>query len=134
MHLLFFLIFLIAPVQENTLTIHITGVQPGKGNVMVALFTDEQTFLVKPQWSHSKAASTGKMVIRISLPHGNYALSAFQDVNSNGRLDKGWTGIPDEPIAFGNNYRPFGKPAFRKCIIEFSDKSTETAIDLYSIF
>jgi uncharacterized protein (DUF2141 family) len=40
------------------------------------------------------------------LPAGNYAVSAYQDLNGNGKLDKNLVGIPSEPYGFSNNARP----------------------------
>jgi uncharacterized protein (DUF2141 family) len=50
------------------------------------------------------------------LPFGTYALAIYQDVNSNGKIDKNMIGIPTEPYAFSNNYKPTVKaPGFKNC-------------------
>jgi uncharacterized protein (DUF2141 family) len=50
------------------------------------------------------------------LPFGTYALAIYQDVNSNGKIDKNLIGIPTEPYAFSNNYKPTVKaPGFKNC-------------------
>jgi len=55
------------------------------------------------------------------LPFGDYALAIYQDVNSNGKIDKNVIGIPTEPYAFSNNYRPTIKaPGFKNCQFEYS--------------
>ena len=45
------------------------------------------------------------------LDHGEYAISAYHDKNSNGRLDTGFMGKPAEPYGFSNNARRSFGPA-----------------------
>lgn len=50
-----------------------------------------------------------------NLPEGEYALSIFQDINENGKLDRKKFGIPAEPFAFSNDaLRRFGPPYFEQ--------------------
>ena len=50
---------------------------------------------------------TGTMKVSLgNLPEGQYALSCFQDLNGNGKLDTNLVGIPTEPYGFSNNARP----------------------------
>ena len=47
------------------------------------------------------------------LEPGQYAVSSYQDENSNGRLDTGFMGRPKEPYGISNDARRrFGPPAF----------------------
>jgi len=51
-----------------------------------------------------------------SLPAGTYALTAYQDVNNNGKLDRGMFGMPKEPFGFSNNPPVAMKgPSFHDC-------------------
>ena len=66
------------------------------------------------------------------IPFGAYAVAIYQDVNGNGKLDKGMFGIPDEPFAFSNNFRPkFGGPSFEKCKFDF--KANNQTLDITMI-
>ena len=50
------------------------------------------------------------------LPPGQYAVSVYQDVNGNRKLDFGFMGIPKEPLGASNNPKPhFGPPTFSEC-------------------
>ena len=37
------------------------------------------------------------------VPHGEYAIAVFVDVNGNGKMDKNFLGIPKEQYGFSNN-------------------------------
>jgi uncharacterized protein (DUF2141 family) len=37
------------------------------------------------------------------LPHGEYAIAVFVDLNGNGKMDKNFLGIPKEQYGFSNN-------------------------------
>lgn len=56
------------------------------------------------------------------FPPGRYAVSVYQDVNGNGRLDRNILGIPKEPAGASNNPKPhFGPPAFDECAFQLGD-------------
>lgn len=60
-------------------------------------------------------ARPGTMELRIAgLPEGRFGLSAYQDVDGDGRLGKDWLGRPTEPVGFGNDapIGRFGPPGF----------------------
>jgi 4,4'-diapolycopenoate synthase len=47
------------------------------------------------------------------LPAGRYAVSVYQDLNGNGKLDSGAFGIPNEPVGISNNPKiRYGPPRF----------------------
>ena len=55
-----------------------------------------------------------KLTIELLLPAGEYALSVFQDVNDDGKLERNFIGIPKEPAGLSNNVRPkFGPPKYK---------------------
>jgi acyl-CoA reductase-like NAD-dependent aldehyde dehydrogenase/uncharacterized protein (DUF2141 family) len=41
--------------------------------------------------------------IDIELPPGTYAVSVYEDLNGNHKLDHNWIGIPSEPVGVSNN-------------------------------
>ncbi len=69
--------------------------------------------------------------VSFQVPYGKYAVSIYQDMNDNGKLDSGIFSIPKEPIGFGNNYKPFGKPKFESAAIEFKATSRPQEIKLF---
>ncbi len=59
-----------------------------------------------------------------NIPYGKYAITIFQDMNGNKKLDKGFLGIPSEPIAFSNDFHPmFGPPRWKDCEFDYSMNS-----------
>ncbi|NQU40455.1 MAG: MipA/OmpV family protein [Lentisphaerae bacterium] len=56
------------------------------------------------------------------LSAGNYALLVYLDENDNCRLDRNFIGIPREPLAFSNGYRPKGPPSYRRAAFELTDE------------
>ncbi len=62
------------------------------------------------------------------IPAGTYALVVFLDDNRNGFLDKTFIGIPREPIAFSNQYRPKGPPGFERAKFSLRVDQTRTEV------
>ena len=53
------------------------------------------------------------MKITLDLPAGTYAVSLYEDLNGNHKLDHNWIGIPGEPVGVSNNPAArFGAPKF----------------------
>ncbi|MEZ5564298.1 MAG: DUF2141 domain-containing protein [Gammaproteobacteria bacterium] len=58
--------------------------------------------------------SGDRVTVDLLLPAGEYALSIFQDVNDDGKLERNFIGIPKEPAGLSNNVRPrFGPPKYK---------------------
>ena len=58
--------------------------------------------------------SNNTVTVELLLPAGEYALSIFQDVNDNGKLESNFIGLPKEPAGLSNNLRPkFGPPKYK---------------------
>lgn len=110
-----------------------------KGKINVAVYKDGEDFpsdkfLVKGQTGECNSATCSFQFQ--DLPYGNYAVAIYQDVNANGKLDTGTFGIPTEPFAFSNNFKPkWGGPSFEKCRFEFSqDNQTLSITMINSLF
>ena len=90
------------------LTLQVSGIIPGSGPVLVALFDQVDAFPTQgEQWlAVSLRADASDLSIGLcGVPAGRYAVAAFQDVNHNRRLDVTVLGIPREPYGFGNDAR-----------------------------
>lgn len=104
------------------------------GKINVALYRDGEDFpndkfVVKTQ---SGECTTAVCTFQFKdLPYGDYAIAIYQDVNANGKLDTGTFGIPSEPFAFSNNFKPkWGGPSFEKCKFEFSQEKQTISISM----
>lgn len=73
-------------------------------------------------WSDAvKVAGEGQEITTV-LPEGPYAISLFEDVNGNYKLDTGAMGIPVEMFGFSNNVRGhMGVPTFEQCKFVLKD-------------
>lgn len=68
-------------------------------------------------------AASKEVTFRFSnLPPGDYAASAFADINGNARLDKNFIGTPAEPYGFSRDARGrLGPPDFADAAFRIGD-------------
>ena len=66
-----------------------------------------------------------------NMPVGNYAIAVFQDVNTDGKLNRTIYGQPTEPYAFSNNvFGKYGPPKFAS--VAFSvDENTNSKLVIH---
>jgi len=106
-----------------SLDVVLTGVRPGGGNVVVEVYGNQETFFKKPLASKVVAADGPRLEAVFELPDGEYAVSAYQDRNGNGVLDKNMFHIPTEPYGLSNHFRPkWSKPTFDDCKFALAGK------------
>jgi uncharacterized protein (DUF2141 family) len=120
--------------QQPALVIEILNVQKTGGKIVVAVYKEKSGWLKSPFRTMTLSADENAKTATLSVPPGAYAISIYQDVNENGKLDQNFLGIPKEPIGFGNNYRPLGKPDFEAASIEHTAASKPAAIRLFTVF
>ncbi len=121
--------------QANLIHVEIDGLRNDKGQVLCALFSSPDGF---PKNSAKTAAyaksdiSHGHAFCEFpGIPSGTYAVSAFHDENSNGKMDTNFMGIPREGVAASNNARGhFGPPKFEAAAFHFSGGRTDLKITI----
>ena len=120
---------------QAPLTLIVTNLASDTAPVIVGVYGEKNKFPdPKDQLKVYKFKPHGKkLTARITnLKFDTYALAIYQDVNSNGKIDKNLIGIPTEPYAFSNNYKPTIKaPAFNNC--KFQDHSTGNTVTMNMI-
>lgn len=97
--------------------------------VYVSVFS-EKDFLKKSIQTKSVIASGRKVFVEFDLPPGEYAVSTYQDVNANGKLDRYFIGKPKEPYGFSNNIKPFGPPNYKDCKFTLANYKKSISISL----
>ena len=136
MHYLFiFFNLFMAPVENNksTLTFSVNNIKEIKGTLEIGLFNSNERFLEEGQAfriiSIAVKKSSETIIIK-DLPKGTYAISLYQDINEDDICNLNFIGIPKEPYAFSNNFKPkFSAPTFEDCNFQLdTDKSLK--IDL----
>lgn len=105
------------------LTVVVQNIQQDTGNIMLGLFSTPESFpKVATQGMFVPAAkrdATGRVTLVLrDLAPGQYAVSAFHDIDSNGKLNSNLMGMPTEPYGFSNDAQgQFGPPAFEAAAI-----------------
>jgi uncharacterized protein (DUF2141 family) len=104
----------------------------GRGDIRVAIFNSKASFPATALRGQASPASAGGATVTFTnLAPGEYAVSAFQDVNGNGRLDRNSFGMPTEPYGFSRNPRVrTGPPDFDSVKITVGSTSVKTTVHL----
>lgn len=123
--LLFFTFLLITPPTETRkLTLNISNIKHIEGTLEIGLFNNGDRFLEEGQAYKTisiEVKNSSEVVVIKDLPMGTYAVSMYHDKNGNGECDRNFLGIPKEPYAFSNNFKPrFSAPTFEDCKFELT--------------
>jgi uncharacterized protein (DUF2141 family) len=87
------------------LTVTFTGLKSTNGALMVALYDSEAAYSGGQPVQAVRIAANGAatQTVFAGLKPGRYAIKAFHDLNSDGKLNTNPFGAPTEPFAFSNN-------------------------------
>ena len=120
-----FFICSLLSAQNVSLTVSVSGLKSNTGVLKVGLYNSEGTFLKSTYKSvASEIKNNGATVTFVGIPKGEYGISAYQDENNNGTLDKNMMGIPSEDYACSNDARGFMGPP------EYGDAKFNVSKDL----
>ncbi len=131
----FFLIFCVAsflfpfPGEQGEGPLDVFVICPGatSGVIRVGVYTENSDFPKVKAAAFSKIMDTSTgldsfLVHFDKVPYGSYAIAAFHDANSNGKLDKNFMGIPVEPYGFSNNpLARWNSPPFQESQFDFTE-------------
>lgn len=119
------------PVEgPHSLIISVANVRCCQGNLRLALYNSASSWMKANQMIRGRivVVQAQQETIEIhGLPVGAYAIVVYQDMNSNGKLDKRFWFFPKEPYGFSNVGRAYKPPSFKKASINLPDTS---AIDI----
>ncbi len=120
--------FMVLDLSAQELTMRITGIKQGKGDILMAVFNKEDGFpnetskameLLRAVPVNGEAELTIK-----SLPAGRYAVAFFQDTNGDGILNTNLWGIPKEGYGVSNNaFNMFSAPTYKDASFAFPQVS-----------
>ena len=125
---------LAASAVAGDLKVTVDGVVSAEGKVLLALFDKPGEF---PSGKRLNAqmmpAAKGAVTFLFKgVPAGRYALSAFHDVNGNGRLDAYMAGMPTEPYGASRDARgKMGPPSFDDAAVTVGAEAMSLAIHLH---
>jgi uncharacterized protein (DUF2141 family) len=117
----------------NTVTIEITNIVINGGRIYLTICSTVDNFRNEiPDYSFVLEADSAIISHELSLPSGEYVISAFQDANGNGKLDYGLFGAPKE-LAGMSNYFGKGYPSksFDKQKITVNNSTVKIPVGLY---
>jgi len=116
-----------------TVTVEITNVTVNGGIVYLVFFSNAESFRnEQPEFAFGLQANNTRLSQEVSLPAGEYVVTAFQDANGNQRLDSNFLGIPRELIGI-SNYNGRGLPTrnFDRQKIMINNTTRTITINLY---
>jgi uncharacterized protein (DUF2141 family) len=76
-------------------------------------------------------AKPGVVELRVrNVKPGAYSIAVFHDTNGNGKLDRSFIGLPNEPYGFSNDVGRRGPPSFAAARIVVREPSTTIVIPI----
>ncbi|MBW4616447.1 MAG: DUF2141 domain-containing protein [Desmonostoc vinosum HA7617-LM4] len=123
--------------QPSSVTVTLSGLRSQKGNVMVCLWKQQdKDFPIcsdRASFQHVTVNPTAKVVtVKFeNVPSGDYAISAFHDENKNGKIDRGFMGMPKEGIGFSNMTQEQGRPSFERAKFTLDGEKTISLSFMY---
>jgi uncharacterized protein (DUF2141 family) len=94
---------------EGCIQVEARNVRPQKGQLMVAAYIDAESFGKKPVASLRVPAGDAVTSFQLCGLKGNsVALTMFQDIDSDGKMNKNLVGMPTEPWGSSGTPGTFG--------------------------
>ena len=116
---------------EGVLVVYVEGIEVADGQILVELFDSAEAFRTKPLYSRALPADEDADVhLRFeNLPPGEYAVSAWHDVDADGELRLSFMGRPKEPVGYSNGARyGFAPPQFAEAAFRIDPGLNEVII------
>lgn len=117
---------------SNPVQLVVKNVRAGQGRLKVAVFTTPENFPEGERADTSLTLDAAQATVHTSLMvSGRAAIAVYQDLNSDGQLNRNRLGMPSEPFAFSNSARgKRGPPAFDQAALEFGPDTESILIEL----
>lgn len=117
------------------LEVKVTGVETFSGTIYIGIYSSEATYMVEEKAIELVMVPVESMDVSYlfeGLQAGNYAITLFQDLNSNKVIDKNFFGVPNEPYGFSNNARGIiSTPTYEETSFYYSGDSVSMNIKIY---
>lgn len=95
--------------QTYDLSVVVTNLENNDGVLQFGLYNNSEKFPIVGEtykMVRVKTSGASRKYTFKGLPKGNYAVAIYQDENNNDNCDKNFLGVPIEPYAFSNDFRP----------------------------
>lgn len=122
-----------ASATAAEVVVNVENVRQAKGDVFVIVYDSKEHFLHERKLEIKAPATVGSVKLVIAdLPPGEYALSAFHDVDGDGKLARNFIGIPKEPAGFSNDAVPsFGPPKYIDAKVTIPTEGATLSVKLH---
>ncbi len=102
-------------------TLQFIGLKSGEGTLMIAAYSSADTFFKKPVWMNTIKVDGETMTVPVcNVDASEIAITAFQDMNGNGKLDSNPLGIPSEPYGASGKPAMFSAPTWSDTKVSFA--------------
>lgn len=120
----------------NLIHVDLSGFRNDKGQVSCSLYSSADGFPKKSEKAIAhvtSAISANHAVCEFSgVAQGRYAISAFHDENSNGKLDTNFIGMPREGVGASNDAKGhMGPPKYDAAAFQFSGGRADLKITIH---
>lgn len=118
---------------ESTIQVTLKDVRDATGNLRASLYREPETFRKEDKAIQvvSIPASQGDVqFVFKDLAPGRYAIMAYHDANSDGKLDLRFGMFPTEGYGLSNNPKIFGPPKFADSAFEVGESGTSVNISI----
>ena len=116
--------------QTYDLSVVVTNLENNDGVLQFGLYNNAERFPIVGEtykMIRVKTSGTSRKYTFKGLPKGDYAVAIYQDENNNDNCDKNFLGVPIEPYAFSNDFRPkLSVPSFKDCSFLLNKSKTVT--------
>lgn len=125
------LAFITFPAFAADVTVTITKVAANGTRVGVQLCTEKE-FLSRCALRQGVPGTADTVSVTFTdVPPGTYAMTAYQDMDGDGRMATGPFGIPSEPVAISRDAKGMmGPPAFADAAFTVADQPVKQAMVL----
>ena len=116
--------------QSHRLTLDVVGMKEKKGNLLISVYDSAEDYLKKPVKTLTTPADALTKRVVLELESGTYAVVIYQDLNSNGKVDRNFFLLPTEPCGFSRDARPkMGPPRYKPASFSLNE-DTEIRIKI----
>lgn len=122
---------------EPTATVAVTlaDIESDEGLIVVSVYSgsdgwlSEEGKVLEQRWPVRGQVVDGQFALELELPVGEYGLACYHDLNSNGKMDTNFIGIPKEPAVMSNNAPArFGPPKYKDAKFQLPEEGTQQAL------
>jgi len=130
------LFLLAAPLNPFAadLLVNIKGIKSTEGNIVIGVLDGAQGFPSKRKPLTGQIVKAEFPVLKVvfnDLKPGKYAIVAFHDVDTSGKINRNFFGFPTEAYGFSNDARrKLAPPKFEEAAIDLDQENLEISFTI----